>query len=173
MTREQTPAPHRSSNGDWTSLRKHESFPEFPVVTRESRRNSRKTTRFPRHCEMRPFPAAAYQGTSHVPSSNLKRYLTHLLQLIKFPKYISHLRGTPSFPALLNPSPFSPPDLDMRINSLALSGKGSRSSRHTSGRGQSHIETRAEDSWVVPHSERYQFPCPLKISRDAWAPLRM
>ena len=173
MTREQTPTPHRSSNGDWTSLRKHESFPEFPVVTRESRRNSRKTTRFPRHCEMRPFPAAAYQGKSHVPSSNLKRYLTHLLQLIKFPKYISHSRGTPSFPAQLNLIPFSLPDLDMRVDSPAMSAKGSRPYRRTSGRGRSHIEIREEASWVVQLEERQRFPCPLKISPDARAPLRM
>ena len=118
-----------------------ESFPEFPVVTRESWHNSRKTTGFPRHCEMRPFPAAAYQGKSHVPSSNSKRYLTHLLQLIKFPKYISHSRGTPSFPAHLNLSPFSPSDLDMRVDSPALSGKGSRPSCRTSGGGRSHLET--------------------------------
>ena len=71
---------------------------------------------------MRPFPAAVYQGKSHVPSSNLKRYLTHLLQLIKFPKYISHLRGTPSFPAQFNLRAFSP-HLDMRVDSPALSGR--------------------------------------------------
>src|SRR5574337_1257352 len=29
---------------DWTSLGQHKRHPEFPVVTRESRRNSRKTT---------------------------------------------------------------------------------------------------------------------------------
>ena len=144
VTREQSPAPPHNLNGDWTSLGQHERLPEFPVVTQESRRNTRKTTRFSRHCKMRPFPAAAYQGKSHVPSSNSKRYLTHFLQLIKFPKYISHLRGTPSFPALLNPSPFSPPDLDMRINSPALSGKGSRPSRRTSEGGRSHTETREE-----------------------------
>ena len=36
---------------DWTSLGQQKRHPEFPVVTRESRRNSRKTTWFPRHCE--------------------------------------------------------------------------------------------------------------------------
>ena len=40
--------------------------PEFPVVTRESRRNSRKTTWRPRHRKMRPFPATAPQEKSHV-----------------------------------------------------------------------------------------------------------
>ena len=57
-----------NSNGDWTSLEQHERLPEFPVVTRESRSNSRKTTRFPRHCQMRPFLTAASQEKSHVPS---------------------------------------------------------------------------------------------------------
>ena len=59
VTREKSRAPHRNSNGDWTSLGLQERLPEFPVVTQEkpqtSRRNSRKTTRFPRHREMRPF----------------------------------------------------------------------------------------------------------------------
>src|SRR5574337_461450 len=34
---------------DWTCLGQHKRQPEFPVVTRESRRNSRKTTWLPRH----------------------------------------------------------------------------------------------------------------------------
>src|SRR5574341_93247 len=42
---------------DWTCLGQHKRQPEFPVVTRESRRNSRKTTWLPRHREMKPFPA--------------------------------------------------------------------------------------------------------------------
>ena len=37
-------------------------------VTRESRRNSRKSTWFPRHHKMRPLPATASQEKSHVPS---------------------------------------------------------------------------------------------------------
>ena len=40
---------------DWTSLGQHKRHPEFPVVTRESRCNSRKSTWFPRHREMRAF----------------------------------------------------------------------------------------------------------------------
>ena len=40
--------------------------PEFPVVTRESRRNSRKTTWLPRHRKMKPFPATEPQEKSHV-----------------------------------------------------------------------------------------------------------
>src|SRR5574341_834636 len=42
---------------DRTSLGQHKRHPEFPVVTRESRRNSGKTTWFPRHRKMKPFPA--------------------------------------------------------------------------------------------------------------------
>src|SRR5574337_1968893 len=34
---------------DWTCLGQHKRHSEFPVVTRESRRNSRKTTWLPRH----------------------------------------------------------------------------------------------------------------------------
>ena len=41
--------------------------PEIPVVTRESRRNSRKTTWFPPLGKMRPLPATASQGKSRVP----------------------------------------------------------------------------------------------------------
>src|SRR5574340_945641 len=41
---------------DWTCLGQHKRQPEFPVVTRESRRNSRKTTWLPRHRKMKPFP---------------------------------------------------------------------------------------------------------------------
>ena len=41
--------------------------PEIPVVTRESRRNSRKTTWFPPLGKMRPLPATASQGKSPLP----------------------------------------------------------------------------------------------------------
>src|SRR5574340_5275 len=50
---------------DWTCLGQHKRHPEFPVVTRESRRNSRKTTWLPRHRKMKPFPATAPQEKSH------------------------------------------------------------------------------------------------------------
>ena len=33
----------------------HERLPEFPIVTRESCRNSKKSMRFPHHHEIRPF----------------------------------------------------------------------------------------------------------------------
>ena len=47
VTLEQCCTPPCNSNGDWTSLGQHKRHPEFPVVTRESCHNSRKTTRFP------------------------------------------------------------------------------------------------------------------------------
>src|SRR5574342_266221 len=42
---------------DWTCLGQHKKQPEFPVVIRESCYTSRKTTWFPRHRKMKPFPA--------------------------------------------------------------------------------------------------------------------
>ena len=43
-----------NSNGRLDFLGQHKRKPEIPVVTRESRRNSRKTTWLPRHRKMRP-----------------------------------------------------------------------------------------------------------------------
>src|SRR5574337_1561917 len=60
---------------DWTCLGQHKRHPEFPVVTRESRRNSRKTTWLPRHRKMKPFPATAPQEKSHVRNWRSKGHL--------------------------------------------------------------------------------------------------
>src|SRR5574337_783737 len=46
---------------DWTSLGLHKRHPEFPVVTRKSCYTSRKSTWFPRHRKMKPFPATVSQ----------------------------------------------------------------------------------------------------------------
>ena len=91
---------------------------DFPGATREAPRghcrnwrilaNSRKTTRFPWHRKMRSFHAAASQENSPVPSCILKRYFTTLIQLKMFHTQRSHSRGTASFLAQLNLSPFSP-----------------------------------------------------------------
>src|SRR5574339_1276468 len=70
---------------DWTSLGQHKRHPEFPVVTRESRRNSRKTTWFPHHRKMKPFPATASQEKSHVRNWRSKWYLAPLMRRTKFP----------------------------------------------------------------------------------------
>src|SRR5574337_665202 len=95
---------------DWTSLDQHKRHPEFPVVTRESRRNSRKTTWFPRHRKMKPFPATASQDKSHVRNWRSKRSLAPLMRPHKVPRHPGLLgeehRG---FPAPLPLSPFYPP----------------------------------------------------------------
>ena len=79
---------------DWTSLGQHKRKPEFPVVTRESRRSLRKTTWLPRHHKMRPLATTAYQEKSHVPSWSTKRYLAPLMR----PPY-------PDFPVSVQESP--------------------------------------------------------------------
>ena len=61
----------------------------------------------------------------------------------------------------------------MRMDSPALSGKGSHLSHHTLGGGWPHTETREEASLVVPLSERHRFPRPLKVSPDAGVPFQM
>src|SRR5574337_1204759 len=119
---------------DWTCLGQHKRHPEFLVVTRESRRNSRKTTWLPRHRKMKPFPATASQEKSHVRNWRSKRYLEPLMRPHKIPRH----PGLPGeehrrFPAALPLSPFYPPDLDRRVDSPALSGRGSRPSGRTSG----------------------------------------
>ena len=99
--------------------------PEFPVVTQESRHNSRKTTSFPLHRKMRPLPL-----------QRLKRSLTFHLEVRygtwhlwcdpkSSPTHWSHWRGTPRFPASPHLCPFSPPDRDRRVDSPALSARGS------------------------------------------------
>ena len=103
---------------DWTSLGQQKRHPEFPVVTRESRRNSRKTTWFPRHRKMKPFPATAFQEKCHVRNWRPKRSLAPLMGPHKFPRHPS-LPGEEhrGFPTPLPLSPSSPPDLDGRVDS--------------------------------------------------------
>ena len=86
VTRAEPPAFHRNSN--WRL--------GFPGPTqeeawnscrfRESRCNSRKTTWFQRLHRMRPLPATASPGKSHVPSWSGKRYLAPLMRPLKFPE---------------------------------------------------------------------------------------
>ena len=146
----QSPALPGNSNGRLDFLGQHKRKPEFPVVTRESRRTLRKTTWFPRHPKMRPLPSTACQekpqvrievqnGTWH-PWSDPKSFPTHR----------SHSRGTPRFPARLQLSPFTPPDRDKMVDSPALSGRGSRSSWRTSGWHQSNEEIRDVSLPVTP-----------------------
>src|SRR5574340_654374 len=121
---------------DWTSLGQHKRHPEFVVVTRESRCNSRKSTWFPRHRKMKPFPATVSQEKSHVRYWRSKRYLAPLS--LDATHKVPRNPGLPreehrDFPAPPPLSPFSPPDLDRRVDSPALSGRGSRPSGRTSG----------------------------------------
>ena len=111
-----------------------------------------------------------FRVSRELPCSLLKleTVLDTLYETQEVPRHTRpHSRGTPSFPAHLNLSPFAPPHLEMRVDSSALSGKESRSSRHTSRGGQSHIDTRQETSWVVPQSQRHRFPHPLEIRPDS------
>ena len=52
---------------DWASQGQPKGKAEIPVVSRESRRNSRKITWFPPLGKMRPLPATASQGKCPVP----------------------------------------------------------------------------------------------------------
>ena len=84
--------------GDWTCLGQHKRQPEFPVVTRESRRNSRKTTWLPRHRKMKPFPATAPQEKSHVRNWRSKGHLAPLMRPTLFPEIpVSLERNTEVF----------------------------------------------------------------------------
>src|SRR5574341_493506 len=83
---------------DWTCLGQHKRQPEFPVVTRESGRNSRKTTWLPRHRKMKPFPATAPQEKSHVRNWRSKGPLAPLMRPTKFPEIpVSLERNTEVF----------------------------------------------------------------------------
>ena len=65
-----------SGRSEFESKRHH-----FPT----SRRNSRKTTWFPRHRKMKPFTATASQENSHVRNWRSKRYLAPLMRPTKCP----------------------------------------------------------------------------------------
>src|SRR5574341_472566 len=83
---------------DCTCLGQHKRQPEFTVVTRESRRNSIKTTWLPLHRKMKPFPATAPQGKSHVRNWRSKGHLAPLMRPTKFPEIpVSLERNTEVF----------------------------------------------------------------------------
>ena len=86
VTRAQTPAFPRNSNGRWGFPGPTQEEAWNPRRFRESRLNSRKTTWFQRLHRMRPLPATASPGKSHVPSWSGKRYLAPLLRPLKFPE---------------------------------------------------------------------------------------
>src|SRR5574337_881153 len=98
VTREQSPAFLRNSNGRLDLPGPTQEAAEFPVVTRESRRNSRKTTWLPRHRKMKPFPATAPQEKSHVRNWRSKGPLAPLMRPTKFPEIpVSLERNTEVF----------------------------------------------------------------------------
>ena len=68
MALERNPQLSLATRGEyWASQGQPKGKAEIRVVTRESRRNSRKTTWFPPLGKMRPLPATASQGKSPVP----------------------------------------------------------------------------------------------------------
>src|SRR5574341_426945 len=134
VTREQSPAFLRNSNGRL----------DFPGPTQEASRIPRRNSRIPPQLEKNhvvppssqdeAFPATASHEKSHVRNWRSKRYLAPLIRPHKVPRH----PGLPGeehrgFPAPLPLSPFYPPDLDRRVDSPALSGRGSRPSGRTSG----------------------------------------
>src|SRR5574341_780968 len=105
---------------------------------------SEKNPRFQRQLDKRPLSPGTSREASGVPCLNprrgqekshvrnwrSKRYLAPLMRPHKLPRH----PGLPGeehrgFPAPLPLSPFYPPDLDRRVDSPALSGRGSRPSR--------------------------------------------
>ena len=149
VTREQSQAPPRNSNGDWTSLGQHERLPEVPVVTWESRSTREKPGGSPVITRWDPF---MLQHLKRIPTFPLElrnvtwqSWCNSKCSLTQW----SHSRGTPRFQAQLNLSTFSPPYLNMRVYFPALSPKGSRPSSRTSEGGCSHIETQEEASWLI------------------------
>ena len=82
-------------------------------------------------------------------NSGIERVSPSLLHCRQILYLLSHLGS------LLMSS--SPSDRDRWVDSPALSARGSRASRRTSGWGQSPEEIRDVASWVVPHAERPQF----------------
>ena len=99
---------HLMRRVDSLELGQHKRHPEFPVVTRESRRNSGKTTWFPRHRKMKPFPATASQEKSYVRNWWSKRYLAPLMRPQSSPASRSPWRGTPRFSGTTSSEPLLP-----------------------------------------------------------------
>src|SRR5574337_918860 len=164
VTREQSPAFLRNSNGRL----------DLPGPTQEAacipRRNARIRPQLEKN-HVAPPPSqdealSRYSASGEVPRSEwaVERALGTLDATHKVPRNPglprAEHRGFPAPPAL---SPFSPPDLDRRVDSPALSGRGSRPSARTPGSGRSHEDIPDVASWVVPHSVGPRFPGPLLI----------
>ena len=74
-----------SGGEDWASQGKPQGKAEIPVVTREFRRNSRKTTWFPPLGKMRPLPATRLmnQGKLEVVKQEMARVNVNILGISK------------------------------------------------------------------------------------------
>src|SRR5574337_1356387 len=134
VTREKSPAFLRNSNGRL----------DFPGPTQGAscipRGNSRILLHLEKNHVVPPSPQdvalCRYSVSGEVPLYELE-FETVLVTLDATHKVPRH-PGLPreehrSFPATLPLSPFYPPDLDRRVDSPALSGRGSRPSGLTSG----------------------------------------
>src|SRR5574337_617093 len=134
VTREQSPAFLRNSNGRL----------DFPGPTQEASRIPRRNSRIPLQLEkIHVVPRSSqdealsrYSVSGEVPRwvLEVETVLGTLDATHKVPRH----PGLPqeehrSFPATLPRSLFYPPDLDRRVDSPALSGRGSRPSGRTSG----------------------------------------
>ena len=112
LTQEQSCAPPRNSNGDWTSLGQHKRLPEFPIVTREkpqtSCQNSRKNEIPP---SSQDEALLFLQGLESNPESSLKTpqeaslplgysidYKRYPSQLERRAEFFASTRGRPDFP---------------------------------------------------------------------------
>ena len=167
VTREQSPALPRNSNGRL----------EFPGPTQEEVcipcRNSRIRPQLEKNHVIPPSSqdeALSCYSVSREGAHSILKFETVLGTLDatqKFPYIPVSFDGNTEVPGTTSLSPFSPPDHDRRVESPALSRRGSRPSRHTTGWGQSHEEIRDVASWLVPHSEWPQFPGPLLIRYQA------
>src|SRR5574337_720856 len=139
VTREQSPAFLRNSNGRL----------DFPGPTQEASRIPRRNSRIPPQLEKNHVvpPSSQDEALSRycvsreVPREELE--VETVLGTLDVPPQSSPAsRSLPGkehrgFPAPLPLSPFYPPDLHRRVDSPALSGRGSRPSGRTSGRSES------------------------------------
>ena len=127
------------------SLLKSPSQPEWGLAFPEARRagpwgprhNSRGTPIFPTQLEKNHEILPSTRDEALFQSSVSREIPRSLLKWEKETQEVHwhshpHSRGTWSFPAHLNLSPFSPPHFEMRVDSPAFSRKESQSSRHTS-----------------------------------------
>src|SRR5574337_1203149 len=134
VTREQSPAFLHNSNGRL----------DFPGPTQEASLIPRSNSRIPPQLEKNHVvppssqdeARSRYSVSGEVPRWELE--VETVLGTLNAHQKVPRHPGLPGeehrgFPAPLPLSPFYPPDLDRRVDSPALSGRGSRPSGRTSG----------------------------------------